>query len=92
MATLQVKGFDDRLYAALRARAAMQNRSVSQEVVTMIRQCLSQPPEDPRAATLAALELAGSWEDDRSAGEIADEAMAGRRTERRFNSQSDVFD
>jgi len=92
MATLQVKGFDDRLYEALRARAAMQNRSVSQEVVTMIRQCLSRPPEDPRAAMSAALELAGTWQDERSAQEIIDEVMAHRRTGRRFDPQSDVFD
>lgn len=92
MATLQVKGFDDRLYEALRARAAMQNRSVSQEVVTMIRQCLSQPPEDPRAAMAAALELAGTWQDERSAEEIVEEVMAHRRTGRRFDPQSDVFD
>jgi hypothetical protein len=40
----------------------------------------------------AALELAGIWEDERSAQEIVDEVMAHRRTGRRFDPQSDVFD
>ena len=41
MATLQVKGLDDSLYLALGARASIDNRSVSQEVVTMIQEFLA---------------------------------------------------
>ena len=43
MATLQVKGMDDRLYDALAARAAGENRSISQQVVTIIRDFLARP-------------------------------------------------
>jgi len=70
----------------------MHNRSVSQEVVTMIRESLSRPPGDPTAATMAALELAGTWYDDRSAEEIVAELRECRRTGRRFDPESNVFD
>ncbi len=84
MATLQVKGIDDRLYEALRARAAMDNRSISQEVVTMIHEFLARPPQDPTEATRAAIELAGSWQDERSAEQIASDVRGSRRSGRRF--------
>ena len=43
MATLQVRSMDDRLYEALGRRAAMDNRSISQEVVMIIKEYLSAP-------------------------------------------------
>ncbi len=91
MATLQVKGIDDRLYAALGARAAADKRSISQEVVFMIEDFLSRSPRDHRAVTSSALELAGSWEDDRSASQIASDLRKARRTGRRFRKGDDVF-
>ena len=44
MATLQVKGMDDDLYEALKGRAKRDNRSITQEVVTMIRESLARSP------------------------------------------------
>lgn len=38
MATLQLRNIDDRLYNCLKNSARRQNRSVSQEVVTIIQQ------------------------------------------------------
>ena len=91
MATLQVKGIDDRLYKALGARAAMDNRSVSQEVVTMIQEFLSRPPLKPNEATRAFLELAGSWSDSRSAREVAGKIRKARRSRKRFRRDARVF-
>lgn len=91
MATLQVKGMDDRLYRALGARAALDNRSISQEVVSIIREFLSRPGRDPGEATRALLELSGSWQDDRSARQIATDVRKARRTGRRFRKRRDVF-
>ncbi len=88
MATLQVKGIDDQLYAALGARASMNNRSISQEVITIIQESLSRPPADPGAATRSFLELCGAWEDERSAAAIA----ADLRRSRRSRKKRDVFD
>ena len=84
MATLQVKGMDDRLYQALGARAALDNRSVSQEVVTIIQEFLSRPTPRTVEATRAFLDLAGSWSDSRTAEEIADQIRKARRSKRRF--------
>ena len=91
MATLQVKGLDDRLYAALGARAAMDNRSISQEVVTLIEEFLARPQRDPRTATRAFLDLAGSWPDDRPPARIAAEIRRARRSRHRFKGAKDVF-
>jgi plasmid stability protein len=84
MATLQVKGLDDNLYSALRSRAKRDNRSISQEVATIIEDFLAHPAKSSRDTTHAFLELAGSWEDDRPAQEIACEIRKNRRTGRRF--------
>ena len=91
MATLQVKGLDDSLYLALGARASMDNRSVSQEVVTMIQEFLARPRHDPREATRAFLELCGSWVDAKPAKEIANSIRKTRRSRRRFTMRTDVF-
>ncbi len=91
MANLQVKGLDDRLYKALGARAALDNRSISQQVVTIIETFLAQHQTAPRRATLAFLELAGTWEDDRSAKAIADDLRRSRRNKSRTKRLEDVF-
>ena len=84
MATLQVKNLDDRLYKALGARAAMDNRSISQEIVTMLNDFLSQSPCDPRHATQAMLDLIGSWRDNRPAERIVSDLRKARKFGRRF--------
>lgn len=71
MATLQVKGFDEALYKALGERAKRDNRSISQEVVKLIQDFLARPSGSAEEATRAFLALAGSWEDTRSARQIA---------------------
>lgn len=93
MATLQVKGMDDRLYEALGARAAMENRSISQEVVSIIRKYLSSPIKDPLETGQAILELAGTWKDDRSADKIVRDIRRSRRFSRgRSKDLKNVFD
>lgn len=91
MATLQVKGMDDRLYQALGARAAMENRSISQEVVAIIQKYLSSPIPDPRESGRAVLELAGAWQDNRSAEKLALDIRRSRRYGRRLKDLGDVF-
>ena len=85
MATLQVEAMDDRLYEALGRRAAMDCRSISQEVTMIIREFLSAPNQSHRSRAEAALELAGTWEDDRCAeGIIADIHKSRRDSTDRF--------
>jgi len=79
MAILQVKSIDDQLYTALGARAKRQNRSISQEVVTILRSHLAKGADDTPSPALQFLELCGTWKDEREAEEIAKEVRQARR-------------
>lgn len=81
MANLQIKGIQDNLYAEIKRVAAEENRSVSQQVVFLLKEYLSrrkliQAQKSP-AQTL--LSLSGSWQDDRDADFIIDEIKEARR-------------
>lgn len=82
MAILQVRSMNDELYKALGRRAAMDNRSISQEVVSIIEKFLATPQDQSLATDEEALRLAGSWEDSRAAGEIAGSIREARSTDR----------
>jgi len=79
MATLQVRAMDDRLYEALGRRATMDNRSISQEVVMIVKEYLSVPDIHHKRKTESFLELAGSWHDEKSADEIISELGKSRQ-------------
>ncbi len=91
MATLQVKGIDENLYRALGARAKQDNRSISQQVVKLIQDSLARSGDSAEEATRAFLALCGSWEDNRTAREIAAGIRKSRRSGRRFKGGGDVF-
>ena len=92
MATVELANIDERLYNALLARAAKDNRSVSEEVETILREHLVESPQDARKANEAFMELVGSWQDDRTAAEIVSDIRASRRSELRFKVDPRVFD
>ncbi len=85
MATLLIKGLDEALYKALRARAKQENRSISREVVEIVQDFLARPGGSAEEATRAFLVLCGSWEDKRSPRQIAQDVRRGRRMGRRFS-------
>ncbi|MDA3925924.1 MAG: antitoxin [Kiritimatiellae bacterium] len=91
MAVLQVRGIDDQLYSALGALATRENRSISQEVITIIQSYLSSAKTLDKQSTDAFLDLAGSWKDNRSAKEISDDLRKSRRNSKRFQGDNDVF-
>jgi hypothetical protein len=86
MANLQIKGIDERLYDEIKRMAAQENRSISQQVLFLIREYLNR--QRGRTAVTSAgqrlLELAGSWEDSRSAPQIVVDLKAARRNSRRL--------
>ena len=86
MAILQIKGIDDALYLRLKQMAAADSRSVSQEVLHLTKEYMARRETQAVDATSAKalLELAGSWEDDRDAAEIAREIRAARRNSDRL--------
>jgi plasmid stability protein len=89
MATLQVRSIDDQLYEALGRRAAMDNRSISQEVTVILKKYLSSPPSASSRNTEDFLALCGSWQDERNADDIIKEIRRDRRSAGRFSE--DVF-
>jgi len=82
MSNLQIKGVDERLYQELKQLAADENRSVSQQVLFLIRSSLAQRnrSEQGETAAQALLALAGSWEDSRSSEAIIEEIKSERRS------------
>jgi plasmid stability protein len=92
MANLQVKDIDDKLYNSLKERAAMEKRSVSQEVVLIIQKYLSTPEQFHKNPTKEFLQMAGSWTDDRSAEEIVLEIQRSRENSDRFEKSNELFD
>ncbi|MFC1585899.1 antitoxin [Fibrobacterota bacterium] len=82
MANLQVKSIDDQLYQALSRRARMDNRSISQEVIAIIKEFLSRPRNKHTNNTDEFLNLAGSWKEKRSADEIIKDIRGARATKR----------
>lgn len=84
MATLQVRSIDDQLYEALGKLAARDHRSISQEVVAILKEHLSQPVRHTATTTEEFLSLCGTWQEDRSAEEIAEEIRAHRQSVTRF--------
>jgi len=76
MATLNVKGFPDRLYAKLQRRAREQHRSVAQEVTKIVSDALA--PRKP----LSILDLKGLgkevWQDVDAAAHVKRERGSWR--------------
>jgi hypothetical protein len=87
MSNLQIKGIDDGLYQELKQLAADESRSVSQQVLFLIRRSLAERRRSRKENTPAQvlLALAGSWEDNRSSEEIIQEIKSVRRSSNRFS-------
>lgn len=79
MANLQVKSIDDDLYESLGRRAAMENRSISQEVVSILKAYLSTPSSQSQKVSQQFLELCGAWEGEESAESLV-EIIRDQRT------------
>lgn len=92
MATLQVKKINDALYKALGARAALEHRSISQEIIRIVSNYLGAGVTSNEAATEAFLKLSGTWKDRSSTEKIIKDIRAARHTASRRKRMSHVFD
>lgn len=92
MAILQVRNIDDRLYAALKAVAKSQNRSISQEVILIIEKHLSNPGIYGNNPTREFIALSGAWDDNRSADKILNSIKKSRKNSKRFKKGNVIFD
>ena len=86
MANLQIKGIEDNLYKKIKEMAASENRSVSQQVLSLIKEYIARKGKiqslKPPAQVL--LELSGSWEDNRSADKIISEIKRDRKNSKKL--------
>jgi len=87
MANLQIKNIDERLYQQIKLMAGNENRSVSQQVLFLIRKHLSQVGRlrSGKNAAQVLLDLAGSWEDPWSAAQIVSDLKAARKKSRKLS-------
>ncbi|TGL61649.1 FitA-like ribbon-helix-helix domain-containing protein [Leptospira sarikeiensis] len=92
MANLQVRDIDDRLYEALKRRAELEHRSVSQEVVLLIENYLAHDMKESEQKTLRFLELSNSWMDDRNSEKIIKEIRSSRTKNTRSKKEDELFD
>ncbi len=86
MANLQIKGMDDALYARIKALADSENRSVTQEVIFLMKSYLANKRkfEGNKTPARVLLDLAGSWEDTKDADEIVNEIRNARKNSKKL--------
>ncbi len=89
MAILQVRDIDDRLYSSLKEKAQKENRSISQEVISILEYYLANPDRINKNPTKEFLNL--SWEDDKNADEIIQEIHRSRKNKRNFGKFDGLF-
>jgi hypothetical protein len=86
MANLQIKGIEDALYAQIKYLAAAENRSISQQVLFLVKAYMANKKQFRTAKTAAQvlLELSGSWEDSRGQEEIVAQIKSARKNSRKL--------
>ncbi len=86
MANLQIKGIDDGLYAQLKSIAASENRSVSQQVLFLLKSYLAKKPriQETKTPAQVLLDLSGSWQDSRSSEQIVRELKKARKRSKKL--------
>jgi len=86
MANLQIKGIEDELYNEIKKLAASENRSVSQQMLFLVKEHLAKRIRITRIKTPAQviLELSGSWVDNRGAEEIISEIKQARKNSKKL--------
>ena len=86
MANLQIKNIQDELYEEIKKLASAENRSVSQQVLFLVREYLAKRKHLAAAKSPAQvlLELSGSWEDNKNAEQIVKEIKSARKSSRKL--------
>ena len=86
MANLQIKNVEDNLYEEIKKLASAENRSVSQQVLFLVKEYLAKRKHltATKSPAQVLLELSGSWEDDRNAEQIVREIKSARKSSRKL--------
>jgi len=88
MANLQIKGIDDDLYAQIKQMAVTENRSISQQILYLVKTYMSKKQYFHAAKTPAQIliDLSGSWEDSRNPDEIIASIKNARKNSKKLES------
>ena len=92
MPNLQVRDIDAQLYNWLCVNAKLANRSISQQVITILQEKAAAPQETTANVVDAFLALNDSWGDERSAEEIVSEIRNARVNTSERGNLNDLFD
>lgn len=86
MANLQIKGIQDNLYEEIKALASAENRSVSQQVLHLLKEYVARKKhfETHKTQAQVLLDLSGSWEASRQAEQIVAEIRSARKGSRKM--------
>ena len=86
MANLQIKGVKEELYAEIKKLASAENRSVSQQILFLVREYLGRKNHISKLKSPAQvlLELSGSWQDDKGAEQIIAEIKGARMNSKKL--------
>jgi len=86
MANLQIKGIDDDIYAELKKIATGENRSISQQVLFLVKEYLARKHQMRMLKTPAQvlLDFCGSWEGEQSAKEIIAKIKKARKNSKKL--------
>jgi hypothetical protein len=87
MANLQIKGIKDEFYAQIKALADSENRSISQQVLYLIKEYIVKEKSIKKTKTPAQvlLELTGSWADTKNAEEIISDLKTNRKNSKKLS-------
>ena len=89
MANLQIKGIDDGLYSQIKLMASQENRSISQQILFLVKTYMTKKhlAGNSKSPAQVLLGLSGSWEDSRSAEQIANDIRKARKGSKRLNQK-----
>ena len=81
MANLQIKGIDDDLYSQIKLMASRENRSISQQMLFLVKTYMAKKHfvSDSKSPAQVLLDLSGSWEDSRSADQVVSDIKRARK-------------
>ena len=88
MANLQIKGIDDNLYAQIKSIASSENRSISQQVLYVMKSYMANKKaiHQIKSPARVLMDLSGSWEDDGDADEIISRIKKARKSSKKLQN------
>jgi hypothetical protein len=81
MANLQIKGIEEDLYSEIKKMAAAENRSVSQQILFLVKMYMAKRVrcDSTKSPAEVLIDLHGSWQDEREADKIIGQLKKARK-------------